>query len=643
MNPHRKNAFGNTRSLFLGSAALAGGLLVASHASVSQAGPLQDRVVDSIPAAERALMKNKLRGRALHGASNGGSQPIAGTRFLLYAAKTSGYGQARLAGFGASDASGNGTIVYYCPSQSAQMYLVALGGDAGHGDNDAIGLSAALGSCSGLPSLSITVNEVTTVASVYALSQFLNASGQKPGTSAGNVQGLKNAMNNFASLADLATGAAQTSLPNGVPGTPPTQTVNTLANALLPCVESAGPASAGCTALFGAATPSGGSAPTTTLQAALNIARSPGANVSAVYGLADPNGYFQPALASAPHDWTVSVNYAGGLLNPNSIAVGGLAVDAGGNVWAARLVDDIELNFYGSALKLGPQGAQLGAFSDNGQMGLARTVAVDPSGQVWVAHSSGVSGLYADGTPLSGSPFSGGDLVDAKFVAADAAGNIWVTNAGSVTRIAAGSHMLSDYSVFAGGPAGPAVGGLSLEDSGDIWVADINNEFLVELSAANPAQQQPGSPHAVAMNQPAGVALDDAGSLWLPNIPAIGVSSPLTKLEYTGSGYTPLDFNGTGLHNPGSQGGIAVDGAGTVWVANNAADGSNGVVAVSSDGTPLAGSPYALPMVSRPPSSVAVDASGNLWVGGGNGVNVVQVIGAAAPVQVPTVGQPRLP
>jgi hypothetical protein len=59
--------------------------------------------------------------------------------------------------------------------------------------------------------------------------------------------------------------------------------------------NSTGPTSTNCTTLFTAATPSGGTAPTTVLAAALDIALNPGNNIASLFSISTANAAFQPA------------------------------------------------------------------------------------------------------------------------------------------------------------------------------------------------------------------------------------------------------------------------------------------------------------------------------------------------------------
>ncbi len=171
-------------------------------------------------------------------------------------------------------------------------------------------MMAALGSCSavqaGTPAF-VDINEVTTIASVYALSGFM-ADATHVGTSSTNITGLKNAFATVSNLVDIPSGAALSITPayqsNAVPyfhnSQVPQARINALANALAACVNSAG-GHAGdstvCGQLFTATTVNS-VVPADTLAATLSIAQHPGNNASQIAGLITANPFFQPSLTT---------------------------------------------------------------------------------------------------------------------------------------------------------------------------------------------------------------------------------------------------------------------------------------------------------------------------------------------------------
>ena len=275
----------------------------------------------------------------LSGVVQGGQEPLAGAQITLYAAGTSGYATgatALLSGSITSATDGTFNMIgpVTCPTPETQVYVVSTGGSSGNVSNNAAVLIAALGDCGALSSTSyVALNEVTSVATVYALSQFMTPGSTAIGTSSTNVTGMVNGFATVANLVNTSNGVALSTTPAGN-GTVPQSTINTLANLMDACVNPT-TAAKSCGPFFATAKPSGGSTPTDTVSAMLDIAKNPGQKVATLYGLLPAQGTFQPVLTGAPNDWTLSISYTGGGLNMGQWP----AVDAAGNIWVPNAVD----------------------------------------------------------------------------------------------------------------------------------------------------------------------------------------------------------------------------------------------------------------------------------------------------------------
>jgi hypothetical protein len=163
-------------------------------------------------------------------------------------------------------------------------------------------MMTALGPCSALtPSTFIQINEVTTVAAVAALAPFMTGYAAV-GSGSSDAAALANAFTLASELANTATGQAPgANVPPGL--AVPTALMNTLANVVAACVNSAGGAAGDnspCGSLFALTTPSGGVAPADTIKAMLYLAQNPGLNTSALFNLITPAAPFQPQLTLTP-------------------------------------------------------------------------------------------------------------------------------------------------------------------------------------------------------------------------------------------------------------------------------------------------------------------------------------------------------
>jgi hypothetical protein len=402
------------------------------------------------PQANSSVKANAFQ---IQGTVFGGSQPITGATIQLYAASTNGYGQpytaypagssslltSAVTTTGTGDFSIGGGI-FACPASNPDVYIVASGGNPGlsSGDNANIALMAALGPCQGITqNTHIRINELTTVASVWALSPFMSGIAAV-GTSAGNVTGLTNAFATVDKLVDIGVGNLPgPALPSGA--TLPVQKVNLIADILASCVNSPGVSTtntaAPCNELFSAATPANGTAPTDTITAAMNLAQNPNTSITTVVMNVSALSPFQPALASAPADLGLIITYSGGALSTPK----GIAADTAGNLWVPNAGNNTvsKLDALG-VTTTDDTGFLSGATGFTaGSLSTPSAVALDQSGTVWISNSgnSTVSRLSSDGS--SATVYMGGGLNSPSGLAIDAAGNAWVSNFGnaSVTEI----------------------------------------------------------------------------------------------------------------------------------------------------------------------------------------------------------------
>ena len=575
-----------------------------------------------------------------------GTQPITGATVQVYAAGTTGNGlgaTALLATPSVTDANGAFAIStgLSCASSSSMVYVIARGGQVGSAAaNAGITLATAIGVCSQLSTSTttqVTVNEVTTVATVWALSQFM-ASGGSIGSTATNAKGLANAFATAANLADPAAGKAPGA---GFPstGTSPASKINALANLLNTCVASA--SASPCDMLFRAVTSTGGSSPSNTLDAALSLARNPGNNGAAIYTQSASSTAFTPALASPPSDWTISVSFKGGGLNGPT----GVGIDSQGNVWVA--------SYYGVASQFTPLGSPAFASGITGY-GLRSSygLAIDPQNNVWIPNADSpstvnkglgtVTVLNSSGQSVSGANgYSAGGLNSPIAVAIDTNGTVWVVDYGNA-RVT----LLSNSGTPLSGTAGYTASSLAFPNSVAVdanhngWIGNQNDGVVTRLSADG--SQSNG---ISCCNGPQALAVDQSGYVWAANYYGDSVS----LISPTGSVVSP-GYTMTGLVHPL---GIAIDGAGSVWAvsARNASGTTTNPTL-----TKMAGSGASSPgrALSPPggwladagmliPFSVAIDASGNLWITNFGNNSLTEVVGMAVPVRTPLNGPPQTP
>jgi len=588
------------------------------------------------------------------GSVHGGQQPLSGASIQLFAAGATGYGagaSARLSSAVTTDSQGNFAITgsYTCPSPSSLLYIVATQGDPGlgTGTNSAIALAAALGPCNYggstttlNPSQYVVINEVTTVAAVYSLAQFWAPNSLSVGTSSTNAAGLTNAFAIAATLASTSTGSAYAVTPSGGSTVPQTQ-INTLADILAACVNSAGPtglAGDPCTTLFSGVQPQNSAAPTNTIAALLDIALNPGTNLSTLFGIIAANAPFQPALSAAPADFALALNAQ----VPNVDGFSGIAIDAAGNAWVPGLTGT-SIGIAG-LFEFSPTGDNVsGATGYTGgglNTGFTPAIAIDPStSNLWILDNSprGITEFSNSGTPLTSTPisffFHQPPLAG---IAISSTGAIWVSNQAAGT-VSSSILVLDATGALQNGPNGYAWPGpaaptyIALDSTGAAWVTNIlanSSNGLQKYSAAGTLLSPSSGYGGGGLYYAVSLATDAANHVWALNeysFPsAIG---SLSEFDVSGNPLSPsTGFTDSNYYPPIS---LAIDGDGNPWVLTELRN----VFKVNPAGQTV----FVLhqPMNYYDSNFMAIDAAGTIWMVNVTGGAITRFIGAAAPVVTP--------
>ena len=272
-------------------------------------------------------------------------------------------------------------------------------------------------------------------------------------------------------------------------------------------------------------------------------------------------------------------------------------------------------------------------------------VAIDSNGNIWVANKgngtvgtvsgdSNVTELNSSGTVIG--IYTAGVEPDA--IAIDSSGNIWITNVSSntVTESSPSGTNIGTYAV------GTNPDAIAIDSSGNIWVANSGNgttgtaqgdSNVMELNSAGVLV----GTYVVGMD-PNAIAIDSSGNVWIANYGESNsygtglVGNSVSELQKSSSGYTVVSYS-LNIY-PYC---IAVDGSGNIWIGGwdgqiRELNGSTGAIIKS----------YS---VIENISSMAIDDSGNLWVSGGSMDSTAGVLGeftsVATGVKTPLVLQPK--
>jgi hypothetical protein len=507
------------------------------------------------------------------------------------------------------------------PGPGVSLYLIAKGGVAsvnkGSGDNPALAFLAVLG---GAPPARVTINEMTTVASVWTNAQFLDgALLEGPALSLGIAAG------NAPNFVDLQTGGwgtlIQSSLNSGQ--TPTMAIFATLADSLAGCAARV--TVNACDNLFLATTPPKGDAPTDTLTAAEAVARYPWyvpqrlfTLLGQLYPVAQGKTMrpvpFMPYLNYAPSAWVLALKVDGGGYR----AGGGAEFDSEGNLWTG---DNFTVGWQGddtlwqgNATKFAPNGRPLSpmttGFAGGGMQGGSFGLAIDAHDNAWFPTYGGKSIAVFD---KNGKPLTPPD----------------------------GLTFDGKLGLMQGAIATP---------SGDVWVVGLSKNQLVYFPGGDPTKgkllcEGDSAEPCKSLRGPFHLAIDQQDRIWVSNalgdhVTRFPASDP-SKAETFAAGY--------------SGSGLSVDSQGNVWVGNRlgsslrglakfvevglvAKTGGNGdealtykmfeqtggwdggsVTVLRPDGSQFPGSPFYGPSLPGPWATV-IDGDDNVWVSNFAGV-----------------------
>ncbi len=430
------------------------------------------------------------------------------------------------------------------PEPGVSLYLIAKGGvpsvNKSAGDNPALAFLAVLGSA---PPAHVTVNEMTTIASVWTNAQFLDGAAIK-----GPALSLSIAAGNVPNFVDLQTGGwggtIQDPLNSGQ--TPTMANFATLADALAGCATRVTPVA--CDMLFQAAKPPKRDAPADTLTAAEAIARYPWYLPNRLFGLLDffypvPAGKnlrpvpFMPYLNTAPSAWVLPLKFDGG-----GYRAGGKAMfDSEGNLWVGD-------NF---------------------------TIGWQASDALWQGHATKFAPNGRALSPIT-TGFAGGGMEGGTFGAAiDASDNAWFTSYGSKSITVfdkTGKPLTPPEGITFGGRLG-LMQGVIVAPSGDVWALGVEKSQLVffpkgDLAKGRIVCEGDSAEPCKSFRAPFHLGIDQQDRIWVSNsgvdhVTRFPASDP-SKVENFKVGY--------------NSSGLAIDSEGNVWVTDRFGNGLLGMM-----------------------------------------------------------------
>ncbi len=645
---------------------------------------------------------------SLSGKIHGGNEPVTGATVTLWfagqgapATKAAVTTTDNFGSFSFTKGSGgNGTTdVYTCPTSSGSplVYVTSQGGNTQNNGvvgqtNGAAAFIALYGDCSSLTASNfVYMSEVTTVATMAVVQQFFN-----PAPDANNnIDTLRadstgqqrlimlNLPSTVALLANAATGLAvpSASIPAASNGnivstvtlteTPESAKINTLANIISSCINSATSGSQACGTLFLTAppptpnvtnlNPSSFNTAADTLQALFYIFTNPTngntINMANLFALAPAVGApYQPALAVQPTDWTIGVSYSStsscgtptGGTGSFIFAPTDINIDAQDNVWFNNSQAG------GNLSSISSTGAPFHCV--NFDVGLTSSGGtLDSSANVW---SAGGTTMYRY-NPVTHASLAFPVAVAPLAITADGSGNVYFTAVSGPTG--------SLYQLPGAATAGSAVAPVQISNTvgasplrlmpdyqgctnttvGSVTTC-VPNPVNIWVSSGTTSISQVAPSTAVGnLNGFVTNPFTTSGNSYGLSVSRGGIftsaidTGAITELVKSGSTYvTASGFPFTAAASAGINApkGLSIDGRSNSWIPNSGAPTLSEITAFGSNASPLSPSTGFQKDVTylNASQAVAVDQAGNVWVAGGS-VNtfVTEIIGAAVPLYQP--------
>jgi hypothetical protein len=257
------------------------------------------------------------------------------------------------------------------------------------------------------------------------------------------------------------------------------------------------------------------------------------------------NAWIGDNSPSSSFDFANEISSAGSLLPPpHGYSSAGsnraVAIDGQGNVWFAG-TGVIEFNSSGAA---GAPPLYYG-----GVVGTSNAMAIDGAGSAWIPSSAGtVTKLSSTGTLLSGTNgYTASGCCSGYGVAIDSSGNAWIAGTPGVVEFSNSGAVLSGANGFTGGGLN-GTGSIAIDGAGKVWALSGS---LVELSSAGAVLSGTNGYKNSNIFNAAALAIDGSGDIWVTNqgvangplfgnvLEFIGVATPVITPIAAGLPATP--------------------------------------------------------------------------------------------------------
>lgn len=427
----------------------------------------------------------------------------------------------------------------------------------------------------------LRIDEMTTVASAYAMAQFITD--KRISGKALPLQVAAGMFRNLASPGDGTVSPVLVASPNA-DETNARRLMATLSNILAGCARE----TVRCEPVFDLT--DNGVRPETTLEAIISMARHPAQNVRPLFALGNDVQPYQPALL-AKH----------GPDAPDQF---------------------LRLDAFTMAVKVNRSGRTDRKGNELCPIGGPGNFVFDPQGYAWITNNvvQGQTGsascffvLKPDGSPADGrngtpaSPISGGGVLGQGFgITRDPSGNIWAGNFGwggvnpngSVSKFSSTGKALSPPRGFVS--TLNRVQGTASDQDGNIWMASYFGNSVQVFPKGNPFTTYPA--FIDDNTSPFHIMIDDEGAGWV----SYTGTSALSKFTYTQSGLVKQFTVAVG--SDANTKGIGLDSKGNAWATAGA---ESRIYAYDTDGNAIGA--FSGGGITGP-WGLSIDSHDNVWV-----------------------------
>lgn len=243
-----------------------------------------------------------------------------------------------------------------------------------------------------------------------------------------------------------------------------------------------------------------------------------------------------------------------------------VAIDASGNAWVADTGHNRVQKFNSAGEFVSQFGVPKAASS--GTPAQVYGLDLDPEGDIWLAVNETGANQVRQYKP-------NGELISswsqyALGIAIDAGGNVWVTEGDVVKKFNSKGELLLQFGKFGTGNgefSGPEA--IAIDSEGNILVADTGNNRYQEFNSAGEFVRKVGSAGTGngQFKSPRGIAVDSEGRVWVSD----SGNNRLQRFSSKGAYQTQFGAYGPNDGQFSSPRGIAISGS-TLWVADTGND-----------------------------------------------------------------------